>query len=210
MLKIIFSYPTELPNEVDMVNEVLATEIDYFHIRKPEFDTLAMQNYIESIHSEHYHKLVVHSHYECVKRYELAGIHLNKKGLNSIRTEEESDKCYIEPLLLKNRQIEVFGDRPGIVSASAHSFDEILSFPFAVDYVTLSPIYDSITKPGYKSEYTDIQKLKLFLAGCPTKVIALGGVKEENEAALKEIGFAGFAILGQYWHNKKQNNISQN
>lgn len=210
MLKIIISYPTDLPNEIALVNQVLETEIDYFHIRKPEFDAFAMQNFIEEIDSVNYHKLVIHSHYELVKKYDLAGIHLNKKGLNELRTEEESDRCHIEPLLLKNGEIEVYGNRPSIVSFSTHSFDEIMSLSFNVDYVTLSPIYDSITKPDYKSNYTDTPELKSFLHRCQTIVIALGGVREQNEDDLKSLGFAGYAILGDYWQNKTENSIIEN
>ncbi|MFK8044116.1 MAG: thiamine phosphate synthase [Crocinitomicaceae bacterium] len=204
MIKIVVSYPTELPNEIALVNKLLGSDIDYFHFRKPEFEEIQMQNYIEQLDDIHHHKIVIHNNYQLVNKLNLGGIHLNKKGLKELRTEEESDKCFIEPLLLKNNKIYVNNRQPTIVSYAAHSFADITNVNFGVDYFTLSPIFDSISKPDYKSNFVDRNALSSFLKNSNKKVIALGGITEDKKEELKQLGFAGYAVLGGYWQKQKQ------
>lgn len=63
-----------------------------------------------------------------------------------------------------------------------------------MDYVTLSPVFDSISKSGYMAAYSHEELLRL--SGAPTKVIALGGVNPERIDFLKRYNFTGFAMLG--------------
>ncbi len=63
-----------------------------------------------------------------------------------------------------------------------------------MDYVTLSPIFDSISKSGYTAAYTHEELSRL--TGAPTKVIALGGVNPERISFLRRYNFTGFAMLG--------------
>jgi thiamine monophosphate synthase len=200
MLKIVISYPTEIPNEIDLVNELLDSDIDYFHIRKPDFTISEMTDYIEAINEVNHHKLMINSNYTILNNYDLAGIHLNKKSLNQIALKAESHQCHIEPLLQDGKDIFVNNQLPNAVSYSAHSFDEIEHLNFRTDYVFLAPIFDSISKKGHVANFTNQQELKENLAKTDKKIIALGGIKQEHEDQLKEIGFAGSAILGDFWH----------
>ena len=63
-------------------------------------------------------------------------------------------------------------------------------------YVTLSPIFDSISKMGYVSKFR-LDELPAALAG--KRVVALGGVTPEAFPALREAGFIGAAMLGWLW-----------
>jgi thiamine-phosphate pyrophosphorylase len=66
-------------------------------------------------------------------------------------------------------------------------------------YCFLSPIFDSISKEGYKANFDKLE-LKEFLAkDRKTKVIALGGLTEENYLEVLELGFDGGAFLGSVW-----------
>lgn len=199
MLKIIISYPTPLPNEISLINELLASDIDYFHLRKPDYELDELTNLIESIDEAYYYKIIIHSNFHLIKKYSLGGIHLNKAALSQICNLQESDKCHIEPILLLDKKLKVFNQIPDHVSYSAHSFEEIESLPFDTDYVFLSPIYKSISKPNYKSNFTDHNKLRTELKNNTTKVIALGGVTDDKANEIESLGFAGMAILGEYW-----------
>ena len=67
-------------------------------------------------------------------------------------------------------------------------------------YCFLSPIFDSISKEGYKANFDKLE-LKEFLAkDRKTKVIALGGLTEENYLEVLELGFDGGAFLGSVWN----------
>ncbi len=67
------------------------------------------------------------------------------------------------------------------------------------DYVTLSPIFDSISKPGYKSAF-NLENISRYIRG--KKVVALGGVTPDKFPALRDAGFFGAAMLGHFWQQK--------
>ena len=201
MLKLLFSYPSELPNEIDLVNEALSSNIDFFHIRKPHFDDNMMEKYIEQLDEANHYKIMIHNAYRLINKFDIAGIHLNQKGLAKLRTESETNQCTIEPLLIKNRTIYVNGTKPNVTSFSAHNFSEIISIPFEADYITLSPIYDSISKVNYVSNFKNRKELRSFLNETNQNVIALGGVEPNHVDELKTLGFNGYAMLGSYWQH---------
>ncbi|MGE0561646.1 MAG: thiamine phosphate synthase [Flavobacteriales bacterium] len=84
-------------------------------------------------------------------------------------------------------------------NGSCHSFKEVEMLDGIKEYCFLSPIFDSISKQSYKAKF-DKNELKDFLQKeRKIKVIALGGVSEENYAELLEMGFNGGAFLGSIW-----------
>ena len=62
------------------------------------------------------------------------------------------------------------------------------------DYVTLSPIFPSISKPGYQAAEDMIEEYREAKNLPP--VVALGGVDFDKLPLLREAGFAGAAMLG--------------
>jgi thiamine-phosphate pyrophosphorylase len=66
------------------------------------------------------------------------------------------------------------------------------------NYVFYSPVFNSISKPGYNSKVSE--DLILDKAGYETKVIALGGVQVSNLPRIKRMGFDGAAVLGTLWN----------
>ncbi|MDX1351222.1 MAG: thiamine phosphate synthase [Putridiphycobacter sp.] len=199
MLKIVISYPTAVPNEMDLVNELLDSDIDYFHIRKLGFTNIDLTKYIEAINEDNHHKIMINSNYTVLNKFTLAGIHLNQKNLGQITQKEESHQCHIEPMLQNGNKILVSNQIPNTISYSAHSFSEIAQLTFKTDYIFLAPIFDSISKTEHLSNFTNQEKLKENLTNTNQKIIALGGVKPEYESQLKDLGFAGYAVLGDYW-----------
>lgn len=85
-------------------------------------------------------------------------------------------------------------------SCSCHSWSEVLLCE-GYDYVFLSPVFDSISKVGYKAAF-DIETFSnvLHKKVLGTKVIALGGVCAENVDQVESMGFDGYAMLGAIWN----------
>jgi thiamine-phosphate pyrophosphorylase len=92
---------------------------------------------------------------------------------------------------------------------SAHSFEELKNFGEDIDVCFLSPVFDSISKFGYKSKFSK-QELKDTIKAWKNfqkkenrqqKLFALGGVEADNIAELAELGFNGAGVLGAVWHN---------
>lgn len=201
MENIIFSYPTKIENELERVGELLLdSELDFFHLRKPDFDYNQMKGFLNQINDHLHYKIIIHSHYSLISDFDLAGINLNKKGLSQLAYADEVDKCFIQPLVLNNREIEINREMPNMVTYSGHSLTEINELSFNVEYAFLSPIFDSISKENYPSMF-DLSELKIELENLTTNVVALGGVSSGDRDLLKDAGFYGMARLGDFWNN---------
>ena len=65
----------------------------------------------------------------------------------------------------------------------------------------MSPVFDSISKKDYLSNYTPEEIRKAHKAGIiDKKVIALGGIDMDNIRQVKDYGFGGAAIMGALWN----------
>ena len=82
------------------------------------------------------------------------------------------------------------------VGLSAHDYEDIVRAETeGADYVTLSPIFDSASKPGYGpalglDEFADLAAKSMI------PVLALGGVNAKNAAACLAAGANGVAVMG--------------
>ena len=97
------------------------------------------------------------------------------------------------------RKIKAGSSSP-ILSTSIHSLDEadgLVDF----DYAFFGPLFDSISKPGYKGK--DLAGFKLP-GHLKTKLVALGGITPDNITQVFDMGFDKAAILGSLWNNPSQ------
>lgn len=143
---------------------------DYVHIRKPALQKNEMQQFIESIPTRYYNRLKLHDHFDLADKYDLAGIHLNSRNRTA-------------PIGFQKH-----------VSKSCHSIEELRDID-RFEYVFLSPIFDSISKQGYKARFSK-NELENSSNLISEKVMALGGVADKHIPYLQKIGFGGCASLG--------------
>jgi len=91
-----------------------------------------------------------------------------------------------------------------VYSTSVHYLTDILDLPACFRYVFYSPVFPSISKPGYNPQISlitlkqDLEKLRKKNAELP-QIIALGGVQAENVKKVKDTGFNGVALMGALW-----------
>ena len=126
---------------------------------------------------ELYPRLTLQDHLYLAGEYGIGGVHLNA------------------------RNPEIPAGFGGLVSRSCHSFEELASHP-TEDYLFLSPIYDSISKTGYRAGYAPDELREAFVQGIINpRIAALGGIRPEHLPALQEYGFGGAALLGYIWQS---------
>lgn len=83
-----------------------------------------------------------------------------------------------------------------LIGVSAHSLEEARDAEQAgADYVTLSPIFSSESKPGY-GPALGVDGLAYVVANVSIPLVALGGVTENNIADCFQAGAAGAAVMG--------------
>lgn len=94
-----------------------------------------------------------------------------------------------------------------------HSLKELEDCKEKYEYAFLSPIFDSISKSGYKSKFGHELYLPITIGITRNKlapisairgknIIALGGIDEDKIKACYELGFAGVAVLGAIWQSE--------
>jgi len=83
----------------------------------------------------------------------------------------------------------------GHIGVSAHSVAEVAAAAgHGADYVTLSPIFATASKPGYGPALGPAALTAACVLGLP--VLALGGITPERARPCREAGAAGIAVMG--------------
>ena len=173
-LKIAFTPEQPFMLEPVFISEILSRGWDMVHLRHPSASCEEIREILEAVPKKFHNRIRLHDHFELANSFNLGGIHLNRR-------------CPSVPT-----------GYSGPYSRSCHSVEEVKQCNDC-DYVTLSPVFDSISKEGYKRVFTKIDFKKInkdSTSGVTTKVIALGGVDADHIRTVKFLGFNGFAVLG--------------
>jgi thiamine-phosphate pyrophosphorylase len=85
----------------------------------------------------------------------------------------------------------------GLIGASAHSAAEASALLHSgADYVTISPVFITASKPGY-GPAIGLDSLAKMVARVPGPVIALGGINTANVPLCLSAGASGVAVMGE-------------
>lgn len=187
---IVISSPDGFEHEIYDVQAMFKAGMEYFHIRKPRFSTNRLRKYIERIDPKYHDRIVLHSHHELCIRFKLRGIHLTRRHRNKNFIRRWLKMKYIK---LRRPKVEI--------TAAYHTIGSLKIENPGYSYVFLSPIFDSISKVGYKSTFSE-NSLEKMLHRSSYEVIALGGVDEDKIEQARKWGFAGVAVLGSLWKAK--------
>ncbi len=186
---VVITTDTYVPDEHKIIDALFNAGLQRLHIRKPRLTAPETCHFIKTISEEHREKLVIHHHHELYTEMGLGGIHLSS-----------IDRDSSETLALLN------GVPAKALSASLHSWAELDRLRVACSYVFISPVFDSISKPGYTAsinmdELMSITTQQAAGAIPLPKVYGLGGVNAANIGILSQKGFDGAAVLGAVWQS---------
>ena len=129
-MKLILLTPPDFFVEEDKILTALFEEgLDVLHLRKPGCEPVYSERLLTLLPECHHDQIVVHEHFYLKDEFNLRGIHLN------------------------NRNPEPPANYKGHISKSFHDIDTMKKEKRNFNYVFLSPIFDSISKSGYKSAF---------------------------------------------------------
>lgn len=190
MKLLVITSPEELEKEAEQITALFKEGLEVLHFRKPDWDLDRYERLLRKIPHEYYRKIVLHSHFKLIGKYNLKGIHLQSKFL--VDAEDANVK----------EAFKLVSKRNLTVSASMHSLQTVRNNKWKFEYVFLSPVFDSISKTGYVSGFKS-EELSEFIKTyiSPVKLVALGGIDETNIEQIKEHGFSGAALLGAIWES---------
>lgn len=174
---IVITPENEVPGEARRITQLLDNErVDFVHLRHPGALAADVKRIIEDVPHRLRTRLRLHGHFELVLEFNLGGLHLN-------------GRCPSAPT-----------GYTGSLSRTCHSVDEVKACTASgeYDYVTLSPIFPSISKPGYGGDAFSADDLSRITP--EDRVVALGGITPERIEQLKRYNFIGYAYLGHIWN----------
>ena len=175
MKTVVISYPDFFHGEAEAISAMLVDgTADRVHLRKPLSSEADMARLIAGIPVGLHQRLTLHDHFGLAEKFAVGGLHLNSRNPR--------------PLPGWN----------GLLSCSLHSPDELRQLAPEFDYAFISPVYPSISKPGYRPDFT-IEDLQPWL---DSRIYALGGVTADRMPEIEAAGFGGVALLGAIWKAK--------
>jgi thiamine-phosphate pyrophosphorylase len=167
----VITAPAFLPGEADYLESLLEAGLQKLHLRKPGVE---LEELLERLSPRWHSRLVLHGSRELANRYKIPQIH---GSVRDIVSEEIA------------------------VSTSVHSWEEAKELPERIAYAFVSPLFDSISKPGYMANGLLLQRP----ADPPRcRMIGLGGIGEETIGVMIRHGWDGAAVLGWLWEEPRE------
>ncbi|TLP77264.1 thiamine phosphate synthase [Maribacter sp. ACAM166] len=170
---------TDVKSEIEILHQLFEEGLAYYHVRKPAKNLEQHRTYLNQIDSKYHTRVVVHLFHELVNEFNLKGIHFQEqKRLDNI----DNPGRYF-------KNLEMYGKT---ISSSFHEPNVLEECDFEFDYHLLSPVFSSISKPGYKGRRFDVNHID-------KTIIGMGGVTTDNIKEFNVLGFKGVGVLGGIW-----------
>lgn len=182
---IVITPEDKVQNETEIINELFQEGLDLLHVRKPFINLEKMTDFIQKIDSKFYSQLVLHSHYDLAENFNISRFHFR-----------EIDR--------KNGLSQSFIDKT--ISTSVHDIETFNQLNKELEYAFISPVFPSISKKGYGENLNILDDIKKR-DNSNVKLIALGGINENNIHQVFDNKVDGVALLGAIWENNEPFNV---
>ncbi|HXD76256.1 MAG TPA: thiamine phosphate synthase [Puia sp.] len=180
----VITAPGSVPCEAELLEELLAAGLRRLHLRKPGG---SVEELLERLAPQWGPGLVVHGSEALARKYGASQVHGPAIG-GAIDGGAGGAVGGVEAGRIKR-------------STSVHSWEEFKRLPSGLEYAFISPVFDSISKPGYRA----VKGLMELPAGpLPCLPVGLGGIDEFNIGRLLEGGWKGAAVLGWIWEEPRK------
>jgi thiamine-phosphate pyrophosphorylase len=177
---IVITNPFSIENEFQILHQLFEEGLELVHVRKPTYSEKEMRSFLSRIDDKFYSKLVLHEQHHLAHEFNINRIHLKEK--NRVEVSENFQKTV------------------SYLSTSIHNINDFNELPLYFDHAFLSPVFESISKEGYgKNSY--ILETIVHRINFNTKLVALGGINENNIKIALDSGFDSVALLGSIWLN---------
>ncbi|MBS7562941.1 thiamine phosphate synthase [Mucilaginibacter sp. Bleaf8] len=185
MQLIVISSADNIAGEAAIINSLFNAGLTRFHLRKPGNSIAETCALLNGINPVFYDRIGLHQHHALAPTYGITRLHYT-----------EQMRMQTTASALKSQQKNGYK-----LSTSIHDAQLIPSLT-AFDYVFIGPVFDSLSKPGYRSSMRPDFQLNNKPAG--PQVIALGGVQHHHLLTVKVMGFNGAAVLGAIWNHPEK------
>lgn len=170
-----------IQNESELINELFQEGLDLLHLRKPFINRQEMEKFIQKIDMDFHSRLVLHGHYDIAREFNISRFHFR-----------ETDR--------QNGLFKPIKDK--FISTSVHDIETFNELNEEWNYAFISPVFPSISKKGYGKDSTILNDMKKR-SNSTVKLIALGGINENNIHKVFSNEADGVALLGAIWESEE-------
>lgn len=177
---IVITNPFSIENEFQIIHQLFEEGLALLHVRKPAFSENEMTSFLSNIDDKFYSKLVLHEQHHLALEFNINNIHLKEKNRVEVSDNFQKTVSYL--------------------STSVHNINDFNELSTYFDVAFLSPVFESISKVGYGKNSPILETL-VKRTNFNTKLVALGGLEENNIKIALDSGFDSVALLGSIWLN---------
>ncbi len=180
----VITHPEYVQDEAEKINALLKEGLSAIHIRKPKWTYDQIMGLLEEVHEYYHDKVIFHQMHEMGKDFGLGGVHLK-----STERDQKGEEQLAE-------WISEWKERGCKVSTAIHNMEEFEKYHDHFNLLTVSPVFESLTKPGYRSE---IDWLSLLKGKDLSKVMAIGGISSDTIPIIAPMKFNSCGAMGAIW-----------
>ncbi len=188
---VLLTPPDLSPQRAPILNRLFEKGLYLLHLRLPQASEEAYASILDQIAPWFRNRVILCDHYHLAHRYSVGGFYLSFSKIKDGRGPNTL------PALHPSQRIAV----------GAHSIEELQGLAFVPSYALLSPVFDSVSKKGYKANPSLLHS-KDQLALLPFPVLAMGGVSTDRQKECLRAGFSGVALLGCIWQKEGQEELA--
>lgn len=174
---IVISPEKTINNEINHVKTMLDHGLDLFHFRKYGMEKDEAINYLAQFNLHYFDRIVLHTHHYLIEHFSINRLHFN-----SMARVNNEYKGHIEQYAL---------------STSTHSISEFNNMGSEWDYAFISPLFPSISKPGYGNQSHLMEQL-ISISNKDVRAVGLGGIHKDNIATVLQNNLS-VALMGSIW-----------
>jgi thiamine-phosphate pyrophosphorylase len=185
MLLAVITQPAVFRGEAEYLEGLLEAGLEKLHLRKPGMERKEMEGLLERLAPRWAARLVVHGFFDLAVRYAVPQIHGRVGSMRSAGAVAEASAGSAASLAF---------------STSVHSWGELKALPQGLAYAFISPLFDSISKPGYSANKTLLRQPS---GPFPCMPVGLGGISADTIGEMVRHGWKGAAVLGWIWERPR-------
>ena len=204
----VLTLPGMFAGEADRLAALLEAGVDRLHLRKPAAEPAELEGLLRRLAPRWSERLVLHGGRELALRYGIRNVH-GSVDYRDGRGRSGGGPFLGRPAgadsgeLLAGGPLGVGDDPDGLTfSTSVHNWEEFGWLPEGLAYSFISPLFDSISKTGYRANKGLLNRPAGGPAGRCLPV-GLGGVNAETLEEMVRFGWKGAAVLGWIWEEPR-------
>ncbi|HLI93503.1 MAG TPA: hypothetical protein VKU83_07830 [Puia sp.] len=200
----VITAPGQISGEAGSLEAMLEAGVQRVHLRKPGGSVQALA---ERLAPRWASRLVLHGSEDLARDYGIGQVHGPVRVPAGGQGGEAAGAGQAEAASGEPGPGELGGAGggtrfPGRVrirrSTSVHSWEDLRGLPEGLEYAFISPLFDSISKPGYGAT---AGLLDMPGGPYPCRPVGLGGVSAGNIELMRSLGWKGAALMGWLWES---------